>query len=531
MATREITGVLRDLNGQPYADETVSVSFSGPSATPDGTYVTSHRTYRTGADGRITETVQLYANEAGDQASHYLIRMGADTFKAVVPVGEGPLSWSELRALGVTESDPQFATLDTRIQQRIQEAQLDGVDTSGFATAEQLEAHRLDANPHPNFAAPGGVSSWNDLTDKPTEFPPTAHTHVQSDVTGLADALAGKETAGAAAAAINAHTSATDPHPQYLTQTEADALYSAGTVDGGSVTWTSITGKPTVFPPEAHTHTISEVAGLEVELAAKLETVSYAEVTDKPATFPPDAHTHVISDTTGLQAALDGKAPATHSHAIADVTGLQGALDGKAATSHTHDDRYYTETETNTLLAGKANTSHTHAIADTAGLQAALDGKAATSHTHVIGDTTGLQATLDGKEATGTAAAAVSAHTSATDPHTGYQLRSEKGQANGYASLVSGKVPSAQITVIEKLAFAATGSYPIPFTVARTLAAPTVLSNASAPTITYRYAATPSGASTVISTWPHAAAAGSWVLVEVTNMGTSTLATVEISTS
>ena len=38
----------------------------------------------------------------------------------------------------------------------------------------------------------GGVSSWNDLTDKPSTFPPSTHTHAQSDVTGLTTALAGK---------------------------------------------------------------------------------------------------------------------------------------------------------------------------------------------------------------------------------------------------------------------------------------------------------------------------------------------------
>lgn len=31
-----------------------------------------------------------------------------------------------------------------------------------------------------------------------------------------------------------------------------------------------------------------------------------------------------------------------------------------AATSHTHDDRYYTESEVNSLLAGKAASSHSH---------------------------------------------------------------------------------------------------------------------------------------------------------------------------
>ncbi len=42
----------------------------------------------------------------------------------------------------------------------------------------------------------------------------------------------------------------------------------------------------------------------------------------------PEAHSHAISDVTGLQAAIDGKADSVHSHAISDVTGLQAALDG-----------------------------------------------------------------------------------------------------------------------------------------------------------------------------------------------------------
>jgi hypothetical protein len=46
----------------------------------------------------------------------------------------------------------------------------------------------------------------------------------------------------------------------------------------------------------------------------------------------------------------------------------------------------------------------------------------------------------------GTAAAAVAAHAAAADPHTGYQKESEKGAANGYASLDgSTLVPFAQL--------------------------------------------------------------------------------------
>jgi hypothetical protein len=81
------------------------------------------------------------------------------------------------------------------------------------------------------------------------------------------------------------------------------------------------------------------------------------------------SHTHSISDVTGLQTALDGKASSSHAHSISDVTGLQTALDGKAASSHTH------------------------SISDVTGLQTALDGKASSSHTHAASDIT--SGTLD----------------------------------------------------------------------------------------------------------------------------------------
>ena len=37
---------------------------------------------------------------------------------------------------------------------------------------------------------------------------------------------------------------------------------------------------------------------------------AWADITGKPSTFPPEAHTHSIANVTGLQTALDGKADA-----------------------------------------------------------------------------------------------------------------------------------------------------------------------------------------------------------------------------
>lgn len=69
-------------------------------------------------------------------------------------------------------------------------------DPTAFVTLSAFEAldsafeqHLLDGGEG------GGVSSWDDLTDKPTVFPPSAHDHEIADVTGLSDELDGKASA------------------------------------------------------------------------------------------------------------------------------------------------------------------------------------------------------------------------------------------------------------------------------------------------------------------------------------------------
>ena len=82
-----------------------------------------------------------------------------------------------------------------------------------------------------------------------------------------------------------------------------------------SLSWASISGKPTEFPPSAHTHIIADVTNLQIALDNKAASV----------------HTHDIADVNNLQTYLNGKAALVHTHTISDVTGLQAALDSKAA--------------------------------------------------------------------------------------------------------------------------------------------------------------------------------------------------------
>jgi hypothetical protein len=235
-------------------------------------------------------------------------------------------------------------------------------------------------------------------------YSPVTHSHVTGDVTGLQTALDAKASAegytinrvivsnGAGAISVSPTIDTTELG--YLngvtsnTETETDTLLSGKSNTG-------------------HSHAIADVTGLSTSLAGKADTV----------------HAHAVADVTGLQTSLDSKAfaegytanrvivsngaGALGVSATIDTTELgylngvtsniQTQLGGKSDTTHIHDDRYYTETETDTLLSGKSNTGHSHAIADVTGLSTSLAGKADTVHAHAISDVTNLQSTLDTK--------------------------------------------------------------------------------------------------------------------------------------
>lgn len=98
-----------------------------------------------------------------------------------------------------------------------------------------------------------------------------------------------------------------------------EAIAALGGGSGGPVAWNDITGKPSTFPPEAHSHDgVYQPAG------------SYANAT----------HGHAISDISGLQTALDGKQPVatvltntTASFTTAQETKLSGIATGATANS------------------------------------------------------------------------------------------------------------------------------------------------------------------------------------------------------
>ena len=102
--------------------------------------------------------------------------------------------------------------------------------------------------------------------------------------------------------------------------------------------------------------------------------VKWETIKDKPSTFPPATHTHTKGQITDFPVALKnptalsiqlngGTANVYDGSAAKSINITPASIGAQAAGSyspagHNHDDRYYTETEVNNLLAGKAPSSH-----------------------------------------------------------------------------------------------------------------------------------------------------------------------------
>lgn len=63
--------------------------------------------------------------------------------------------------------------------------------------------------------------------------------------------------------------------------------------------WSDLSGKPTAFPPEPHTHAWGQISGKPTAYPPEAHTHSYGSLTGIPTAFPPALHTHTWSSIEG----------------------------------------------------------------------------------------------------------------------------------------------------------------------------------------------------------------------------------------
>lgn len=158
------------------------------------------------------------------------------------------------------------------------------------------------------IATKSSISSWADITDKPSTFTPSAHNHTITEITGLQVQLDGK--------ASSSHSHSISGITNLQNQLDSKASSS-------------------------HTHTIANVTNLQAELNKKSNTghthddryYTETEVNNLLAAKASSSHTHTIANITNLEIELNNKSNVNHTHVISAVTGLQTQLDSKVNSS------------------------------------------------------------------------------------------------------------------------------------------------------------------------------------------------------
>lgn len=185
---------------------------------------------------------------------------------------------------------------------------------------------------------------WNDIQNKPSTFPPSAHTHIISDVTGLSDV------------AVKAHTHENKTTLDKFGEVNNKPTFNGEEIGSGVSSWNDLEDKPTTFPPSEHTHQIADVSGLQDSLDSKVSsvngqtgTVTILNATATEAGLMSAADKSKLDgiDTTGstgdmLKSVYDTNNDGIVDHAaVADAIGTATAAQVETAVSqsHTHENK------------------------------------------------------------------------------------------------------------------------------------------------------------------------------------------------
>lgn len=97
-----------------------------------------------------------------------------------------------------------------------------------------------------------------------------------------------------------------------------------------SVSWASVTGKPSTFPPSSHGHGWTEISGKPSTYKPSSHGHAWSEISDKPSTYAPSSHGHAWSEISGKPSTY---APSSHSHSWSSITSKPSTF---PPSSHSH---------------------------------------------------------------------------------------------------------------------------------------------------------------------------------------------------
>lgn len=286
------------------------------------------------------------------------IESDTDRFK----LGDDVSRWSDL---------PYYVNED-HISAMIAEAIADGVVADWDNITNKPATFPPDGHNHNNLyytedetdaaivAAIEGIEAgeveWDAVQNKPATFPPSAHNHddryyTEAEVDTEIDTAVSAEAAARAAAITAAIAALINSAPGLLDTLDEIAAALGDDPNFATTMTTALATK------QAHHALLDSLAGLasaanKLPYFSGVNTFTMADFTAFARTLLDDADAATARGTLGLGTSATRDTPVAGDASAAQVVlGNDGRLsDSRPPTAHTHDDRYYTESETDTEI-------------------------------------------------------------------------------------------------------------------------------------------------------------------------------------
>jgi len=169
--------------------------------------------------------------------------------------------------------------------------------TTHTHSATQIISGTLDAARLPTI-------SYTSLTNVPTSFTPSSHTQAAStisDLTAVANVISVNGQTGVVtiSGGGTSSISLSDATPSPLGTASAGTSTNASRSDHvhllPTISYTALTNVPTSFTPATHTHSASDISSGTLSVD-RLPTISYTALTNVPTSFNPTTHTHSATE-------------------------------------------------------------------------------------------------------------------------------------------------------------------------------------------------------------------------------------------
>jgi hypothetical protein len=150
-----------------------------------------------------------------------------------------------------------------------------------------------------------GSVAYSELTDVPSTFAPSAHTHAAADI--VSGTFADVRIAGS-------------------NVTQHQALLS--------IAWDQLTSVPSTFPPSAHTHVAANITDFSTAADARIAAASIDALSDVTVSTPASGQYLRWNGSAWVNAAISAGDLPSHTHTASQVTNFSTAVDARIAAAN-----------------------------------------------------------------------------------------------------------------------------------------------------------------------------------------------------